>query len=95
MATLRGHSDYVTSVAFSPTDGTLLATGQSEWPGSGAIKLWSVPERALVATLRGQAPGGVGELVFTPDGAMLASCPSDTIDLWRSPSTSTSVLVPA
>ena len=48
VATLEGHSDSVTSVAFNK-EGTLLASGSYD----RTIKLWNVESRTEVATLKG------------------------------------------
>jgi WD40 repeat protein len=71
--TLRGHTDGVRSVAFSP-DSRLLASGS--WDNT--VILWDVETR----TLRGHtAP--VWSVAFSPDGRLLASGSLDnTIKLW-------------
>ena len=50
VATLKGHSDLVNSVAFN-SEGTLLASGS----GDRTIKLWNVESRTEVATLEGHS----------------------------------------
>ena len=78
MRTLTGHTNWVTSVVFSP-DGRLLASGG--W--DRAIKLWRVSDGSLVRTLTGYT-GFVNSVVFSPDGRLLASGDGDgTIRLWR------------
>ena len=73
IATLNGHTDHITSVAFSP-DGTLLAAGAtSKFPQSDAkIILWDVETRKETATLDEQ-PAGRPAVAFSPDGTMLAA----------------------
>jgi len=72
IATLKGHSRRVSSIAFSP-DGTLLASGSYD----DTVKLWSVKERREIATLKGFS------VAFSPDGALLASGSNDgTVLLW-------------
>jgi WD40 repeat protein len=66
LATLKGHSDAVTSVAINP-DGTLAATA-----AGNEIKLWDVATRKELATLSDHTQA-VTELLFSPDGKLLAS----------------------
>jgi eukaryotic-like serine/threonine-protein kinase len=78
LLTLIGHSDYVTSVAFSP-DGRKLATGS--W--DGAAKLWDVGDSHELATLIGHG-AAVWPVAFSPDGKTLATGSNDhTVKLWR------------
>jgi nitrous oxidase accessory protein NosD len=74
---LTGHTDWVTSVAFSP-DGRLLASGSDD----DTIKLWEVASGSLVRTLSGHT-SDVNSVAFSPDGRLLASGSDDkTIKLW-------------
>ncbi len=75
--TLRGHTDTVTSVVFSP-DGKLLASGSADT----TIKFWDVATGEEVATLQGHAER-INSLAFTPDGMKLLSGSDDkTVSLW-------------
>lgn len=69
--TLRGHTEWLRSVVFSP-DGTQLATGSTD----NTIKLWNVRDGTLARTLEGHTDY-VGNLAFTPDGKSLASSSRD------------------
>ena len=76
---LRGHSDSVNSVVFSP-DGSILTSGSSD----ETIRLWNSKTGALIRTLTEEDTSGVYSVVFSPDGSMLASGSSDgTIRLWN------------
>jgi WD40 repeat protein len=76
-ATLSGHTDGVTCVAWSP-DGKTLASGS----GDKTVKLWDVVSAQCKATLEGHLVG-VTSIAWSPEGKTLAS--SDygrTIRLW-------------
>ena len=77
LVTLNTHSNFVTSVVFSP-DGKTLASGNYD----KTVKVWDVSERRELATLKGHSEF-VGTAVFSPDGKTLASGSWDeTVKLW-------------
>lgn len=65
-AVVRGHTDAITALAFSP-DGKLLATGSRD----KSVKLWNLESGAAVATI-GDAKQHPAALAFSPDGKLLA-----------------------
>lgn len=67
----RGHSDFVTALAFRP-DGDMLASAGLD----GNIRLWSTNRSRLLRRLRGHR-GRVGSISFSPDGKYLASAGED------------------
>ncbi|MFM5980965.1 MAG: protein kinase domain-containing protein [Sphaerospermopsis kisseleviana] len=76
LQTLTGHSNLVTSVAYSP-DGKTLASG-----GDKTIKLWAVKTGNLLQTFTGHS-NLVTSVAYSPDGKTLARASNDnTIKLW-------------
>jgi WD40 repeat protein len=71
--TLKGHTNAVASVAFSP-DGHTLASGSHD----GTVRLWNTSTGVEIATLQGR-----GCVAFSPDGRTLAAVSADgNVNLW-------------
>jgi WD40 repeat protein len=69
--TIEGHSDSVSSVAFTP-DGRRIASADSD----GAVKVWDAVTGKEILTLNGHT-GIVTSVAFSPDGRRIASAGSD------------------
>ena len=76
-STLRGHTNAVASVAFSP-DGRRVATGSTD----NTAKIWDAQTGEELMTLRGHA-GVIWSIAFSPDGRRLATGSTDkTAKIW-------------
>lgn len=76
-ATLYGHEDDVTAVAFSPDGRTLVSGGKDH-----TLRVWDV-EAALLATPTPRHIGWVGHALLSPDGRQCVTHASDgTARLW-------------
>ena len=75
---LKGHTDDVTSVSFSP-NGQMIASGSYD----RTIRLWNPNTGRHIRTLEGHTDD-VNSVSFSPDGQMIASgSRDDTIRLWN------------
>ncbi len=80
VTTLRGHTDTVNAVAFSP-NGELLATGGDDW----TFRLWNVSRGQNIATLEHKVDRTrwqVKDVAFSPDGRLLATA-GGHVKLWE------------
>jgi WD40 repeat protein len=76
-ATLRGHSDKVYSVAFSP-DGAKIASGSID----GTVRIWDASTAQCTATLQ-EHSDSVYSVAFSPDGTKIATGSEDkTVRIW-------------
>ncbi len=75
---LKGHSESLISVAFSP-DGKYLVSGSYD----KTLKLWSVESQKEITTLKGHSSWLIS-IAFSPDGKYLAYGSQDgTVKLWN------------
>ncbi|KAJ5718705.1 hypothetical protein N7488_004351 [Penicillium malachiteum] len=85
VATLKGHSDLVRSITWSP-DGSQLASGSID----KTVRIWDPTTGQSVATLKGHSDL-VRSITWSPDGSQLASGSIDkTVRIWD-PTTGQSV----
>jgi WD40 repeat protein len=86
---LGGHSEAVSAVAFSPTEGVLASSSADQ-----TVRLWNI-ETGQSRGLAGHT-AAVTCIAFRPDGAILASGSKDgTIRLWKVATTTTLTTITA
>nr|WP_052477623.1 caspase family protein [Kibdelosporangium sp. MJ126-NF4]CEL12944.1 High-affnity carbon uptake protein Hat/HatR [Kibdelosporangium sp. MJ126-NF4]CTQ98629.1 High-affnity carbon uptake protein Hat/HatR [Kibdelosporangium sp. MJ126-NF4] len=76
---LRGHSDRISGVAFSPDGQALASVG-----GPLTVRLWNVHTGQTTVTISPEVRGIFG-VAFSPDGRIVATCGhgDNTIRLWE------------
>jgi len=73
IATMRGHTDAISSVAFSP-NGKRIVSGSS----NGVLKYWDLETGQLLMTLRGHFDA-ISSVAFSPNGKRIVSGSSDGV----------------
>ena len=76
----RGHRDRVSSVAFQPTNGSLLATGSYD----GTAKVWNTETGECIMTLEGHTRGVSSVAFHSTNASILATGSFDeTAKIWN------------
>jgi WD40 repeat protein len=85
---LEGHTDHITSVAFSP-DGNHIISGSKD----RTIRIWDAQNKGMAVDVLEGHTGSVDSVAFSPDGTHIISSSSDhAIRIWdMSPKDSDSI----
>jgi WD40 repeat protein len=79
---LKGHTDWVQCVAFSP-DGAMLASASGHPGYERAVRLWNVRTGEQIGAPLFGHEALITWVAFSPDGAWLASSSQDgTVRIW-------------
>jgi WD40 repeat protein len=71
LLTLKGHTDYVNSVAFSPDSKRIVSGG-----GDGTVKVWDAERGTETLSFKGNT-SWISSVTFSPDGKRIASAGGD------------------
>src|SRR5207253_1784905 len=70
--TLKGHSELVNEMAFSPDGKRLVSVGGTHFPSKGEIKVWDLTTGRPILSFQGH-PNQVLKVAWSPDGKHLAT----------------------
>ena len=78
---MTGHTDWVSSVAFSPDGHRIVSGGYDR-----TLRLWNADTRGAIGEPMAAHTGWVSSVAFSPDGRRIVSASADqTLRLWPAP----------